>query len=221
MANSRERDMACLSGDSYPPTTALCVHNCPFHRLQAFHIYQSQVKVTNEFQTWRCVDHRLSPPDSQGEVRHLLLEVRIAAAVQGRLKYFFAAQSSGANVRCQEGLAGTHLPQPVREVLKAARLMRTVRLVSTRGAAQLTALRKSPSTSSAAQDSVNSISPCSALYPTTVLGEKSKTQPLSLHSVTGMIPWCACIGQRTVCRSQISPSHHAGSGSSAYPESAL
>lgn len=81
------------------------------------------------------------PPDSQGEVRHLLLEVRIAAAVQGRLKYFFAAQSSGANIRCQEGLAETHLPQPVREVLKAARLMRTVRLVSTRGAAQLTALR--------------------------------------------------------------------------------
>lgn len=47
------------------------------------------------------------------------MEVRIAAAVQGHLKYFavFAArrESSGANLRYLEGWAGTHLLQAVRE----------------------------------------------------------------------------------------------------------
>lgn len=141
MANSRERDMACLSGDSYPPTTALCVHSCLSHRLQAFHIYQSQVKVTNESQTWPIagfffLTHRGSAPPSVGSE-----DSCSCAGSSEVLHCLCCAESSGANARCLEGLAGTLLLQAVREVLKAASLMRTVRLISTRGVAQLTALR--------------------------------------------------------------------------------
>lgn len=95
---------ACLVILIHQPQPCVCTTVLSTgYRLSIYTSHRSRLQMNSKPGGVSITD--FFPPDSQGEVRHLLLEVRIAAAVQGRLKYFTKCLCC-AVLRCQRKVPG-------------------------------------------------------------------------------------------------------------------